>query len=155
MIEEVRYYSEVLLRLSKRRQAILDKLVELGQPLSESETLCSIPGIAEITATNIIGDLGNIRLFQSTNQINAYIRIDLRHYESGNYLAQEHVTKRGNSYVRKFLLSVYIIFLLIVIPILVMTQISIRNKNDNRKQLQTTSIRLPLYIASSVQSITS
>ena len=31
------------------------------------------------------------------------VGIDLRHYESGNYLAQEHITKRGNPYARKIL----------------------------------------------------
>ena len=39
----------------------------------------------------------------TTNQINAFIGIDLRHYESGNFLAKEHITKRGNPYARKIL----------------------------------------------------
>ena len=39
--------------------------------------------------------------FQSTDQINAFTGIDLRHYESGNFLAKEHITKRGNPYARK------------------------------------------------------
>ncbi|CYW12225.1 transposase [Streptococcus suis] len=29
--------------------------------------------------------------------------IDLRHYESGNFLAKEHIAKRGNPYARKVL----------------------------------------------------
>ncbi|MFX3735710.1 transposase, partial [Streptococcus suis] len=40
---------------------------------------------------------------QSDNKINAFIGIDLRHYESCNFLAKEHITKRGNPYARKFL----------------------------------------------------
>ena len=67
------------------------------------EILLSIPGIAETTATSIIGELGDIRRFHSANQINAFIGIDLRHYESGNFLAKEHITKRGNPYARKIL----------------------------------------------------
>ena len=47
--------------------------------------------------------MGDIRCFQSANQINAFIGIDLRHYESGDFLAQEHITKRGNPYARKIL----------------------------------------------------
>ena len=43
--------------------------------------------------------LGDIRRFHS----NAFIGIDLRHHESGNFLAKEHITKRGNSYDRKIL----------------------------------------------------
>ncbi|MFX3952273.1 transposase, partial [Streptococcus suis] len=76
-----------LLRLSERRKAVLDQRVELAQPLPEYDILLSSPGIAETTATSIIGELGDIRRFQSATQINAFIGIDLRHYESGNFLA--------------------------------------------------------------------
>lgn len=103
MIEEVRYYAQELLRLTERRQSVLDEMVTLAQPLPEYDILLSIPGIAETTATSLIGELGDIRRFQSANQINAFIGIDLRHYESGNFLAKEHITKRGNPYARKIL----------------------------------------------------
>ena len=103
MLEEVRYYAQELLRLSERRQVVLNDMVTLAQPLPEYDILRSIPGIAETTATSIIGELGDIRRFQSTNQINAFIGIDLRHYESGKFLAKEHITKRGNPYARKIL----------------------------------------------------
>ena len=103
MLEEVRYYAQELLRLSERRQVVLNDMVALAQPLPEYDILRSIPGIAEATATSIIGELGDIRRFQSTNQINAFIGIDLRHYESGNFLAKEHITKRGKLYARKIL----------------------------------------------------
>ena len=87
MIEEVKYYVQELLRLTKRKQGILDEMVRLAQPLPEYEILLSIPSIAETTATSIIGELGDIRRFHSANQINAFIGIDLKHYESGNFLA--------------------------------------------------------------------
>ena len=103
MMEEVRYDAQELLRLTERRQVVLDEMVNLAQPLPEYESLLSIPGIAETTATSIIGELGDIRRFQSANQINAFIGIDLKHYESGNFLAKEHITKRGNPYARKIL----------------------------------------------------
>ena len=103
MIEEVKYNAQELIRLTNRREQVLEQLIELAKPLPEYEILLSIPGIAETTATSIIGELGDIRRFQSTNQINAFIGIDLRHYESGNFLAKEHITKRGNPYARKIL----------------------------------------------------
>lgn len=103
MMEEVRYDAQELLRLTERRQVVLDEMVSLAQPLPEYKSLLSIPGIAETTATSIIGELGDIRRFQSANQINAFIGIDLKHYESGNFLAKEHITKRGNPYARKIL----------------------------------------------------
>ena len=62
-----------LLRLSEHRQGVLVEMVISTQSLPEYKFLLSIPGIAETTATSIIGDLGEIRRFQTTNQINAYI----------------------------------------------------------------------------------
>lgn len=50
-----------LLRLSERRRVVLNDMVALAQPLPEYDILRSIPGIAETTATSIIGELGDIR----------------------------------------------------------------------------------------------
>lgn len=103
MLEMVRYYAQELLRLNVQRQAILDTMIVQAQTLPEYDILLSIPGIAETTAASIIGELGDLRRFHFSNQINAFIGIDLRHYQSGDYLAQEHITKRGNPYARKIL----------------------------------------------------
>ena len=72
-MEEVKYYTGELLRLSEHRQGVLEEMVILAQSLPEYKFLLSIPGIAETTATSIIGDLGEIRCFQTTNQINIFI----------------------------------------------------------------------------------
>ena len=103
MVEEVKYDAQELIRLTNRREQVLQQLIELAEPLPEYKILLSIPGIAETTATSIIGELGDIRRFKSANQINAFIGIDLKHYESGDFLGQEHITKRGNPYARKIL----------------------------------------------------
>ncbi len=155
MLEEVRYYAQELLRLSERRKAVLDQMVELAQPLPEYDILLSIPGIAETTATSIIGELGDIRRFQSANQINAFIGIDLRHYESGNFLAKEHITSVAIPTLERFCSSVSTISLQPVIPILAISQTFMRNEKDNRKRLQPSHTRLPPYIGSFGQCITS
>jgi len=61
------YYRKELLRLSEKRQAVLDEMVELAQPLPEYDILLSIPGIAETTATSIIGELVNWEIFAVFN----------------------------------------------------------------------------------------
>ena len=55
------------------------------------------------TIWGTILELGDIRRFHSANQINVFIGINLRHYKSGNFLAKEHIAKRGNPYARKIL----------------------------------------------------
>ncbi|AGM98464.1 transposase [Streptococcus iniae SF1] len=56
MIEEVKYHAQELLRLTNRRDQVLAQMIELAEPLPEYEILLSIPGIAETTATSIIGE---------------------------------------------------------------------------------------------------
>ena len=132
-MEEVKYYAGELLRLSEHRQGVLVEMVILTQSLPEYKFLLSIPGIAETTATSIIGDLGEIRRFQTTNQINAFIGIDLKHYESGDFLGQEHITKRGNPYAKKFCTNVFTISLQLAIPIPAISPTFMRNEKDNRQ----------------------
>ena len=43
------------------KRQVLNDMVALAQPLPEYDILRSIPGIAETTATSIIGELGDIR----------------------------------------------------------------------------------------------
>ena len=58
MIEEVKYNVQELIRLTNRREQVLEQLVELAKPLPEYEILLSIPGITETTATSVIDELG-------------------------------------------------------------------------------------------------
>ena len=155
ILEEVCYYAQELLRLSEQRQTVLDKMVDLAQPLPEYDILLSIPGIAETTATSVIRELGDIRRFQSANQINAFIGIDLRHYESGNFLAKKHITKRGNPYARKILFKCIHNIASASHTKPCHSQTFMRNEKGNRKRLQPSHIRLPSYIVLSEQYITS
>ena len=61
-MEEVKYNAQELIRLTNRREQVLEQLIELDKPLPEYEILLSIPGIAETTSTSVIGELGDIRL---------------------------------------------------------------------------------------------
>ena len=73
IIEEVKYNAQELIRLTNRREQVLEQLIKLAKPLPEYEILLSIPGIAETTATSVIDELGDICRFKSANQIKAFI----------------------------------------------------------------------------------
>lgn len=133
IIEEVRYYAQELIRLIKRGQVVVDNKVSLTQPLPEYEILLSIPGIAETIATSTIGELGDIRRFKSANQVNAFIGIDLRHYESANFIDQEHITNEEIPMLERYYSNVSTTLIHRVIQILVILQISKRNEKSNRK----------------------
>uniref|UniRef100_UPI0013E3AFF6 transposase n=1 Tax=Lacticaseibacillus hulanensis TaxID=2493111 RepID=UPI0013E3AFF6 len=51
----------------------------------------------------LIAELGDIRRFGSSSKLNAFVGIDLRHYESGKYVASDHISKRGNHIARAIL----------------------------------------------------
>ena len=130
MMEEVRYYAQELLRLSERRQVVLNNMVALVQPLPEYDILWSIPGIAETTATSIIGELEDIRRFQSTNQINAFIDIDLRHYESGNFSPRNTSLNEEIPMSEKSCSSAFTTSLQLVILILAISMTFMRNEKE-------------------------
>lgn len=93
---QARKITQELIELDQEKEMIIDKMLELGKDLSELNNLMSIPGIGEKTAILTIAEIGDFRRFSSPNKINAYIGIDLRHYESGNYVAGDHISKRGS-----------------------------------------------------------
>lgn len=102
-VHQVQYHAQRLLDLQHKQEEIVNSMKCLAKRLPEYEILCSIPGISTTTATSLIGEIGDIRRFSSPNQVNAYIGIDLRHYESGNFAASDTISKRGNPYARKIL----------------------------------------------------
>ena len=63
--------------------------------------ILSIPGVGSITAGLIIGEIGNVSRFNSSNALLAYAGLDPIVYESGKFKAKEtSISKRGSRYLR-------------------------------------------------------
>lgn len=73
--------------------------------LSQDFTLVlSIPGVGEITAATILGEIGNIEKFESSKQLIAYAGLDPSVFQSGSFRAKNNkISKRGSTYLRKAL----------------------------------------------------
>lgn len=97
------YYAEKLQDLLQQKEALRLQLIESASQLDEFDLYTGIPGIGELTAALLIGELGDIRRFDTANQLNAFIGIDIRRYQSGNYSGRDHINKRGNPKGRKIL----------------------------------------------------
>ncbi|EKO8598035.1 IS110 family transposase, partial [Staphylococcus pseudintermedius] len=65
--------------------------------------IISIPGIGELTAALLIGELGNIREFKTNKQLNAFVGIDIKRYQSGTSKSRDTINKRGNKKARRLL----------------------------------------------------
>ncbi len=61
-----------------------EDMIQLAQQLDCFEHIHSIPGIGKLSAAMIIGELGNITRFKSNKQLNAFVGIDIKRYQSGS-----------------------------------------------------------------------
>lgn len=103
VMEQTVYWANQVLRLSTQRKAVIEAMKQRAEKLPEYAIYLSIPGFAVTTTVAVIAELGDLRRFDSPNQINAYIGIDLRHYESGQNKATDTISKRGDALARKIL----------------------------------------------------
>ena len=99
-VQEVRYYCRQLIDLIKQKEILIDQMRMLSDPLPAYQIFISMPGIGPLSASQLLGELGDITRFDDANQLNAYIGIDLNRYQSGQYQRQDHINKRGNPHAR-------------------------------------------------------
>ncbi|WP_134645317.1 transposase, partial [Weissella cibaria] len=89
-----------IIKMTVKREVVIANTVDVAKALPEFKILLSIPGMADNTAVRLIGD---IRRFEKRSQLNSFIGLDLTEIQSGDYVAQRHITKHGNPHVRKIL----------------------------------------------------
>lgn len=101
--QKTSYYAERLQDLLLQKEALQGQMTLVAKELPEHELYITIPGIGELTSALLIGELGDVRRFETSNQLNAFVGIDIRRYQSGNYTGKDHINKRGNPKGRKIL----------------------------------------------------
>ena len=101
--EQAKDYAKRLADLNEKKQQLVKQMVELSKDRKEYQVLLSFPGIGEVTAVRIIGELGDIRRFKNHKQLNTYVGIDIMRYQSGNTIYKDKINKRGNNKLRKIL----------------------------------------------------
>ena len=82
---------------------MIKRIESIAQLLPKYGLYYSFPGIGKQTAAQLVGELGDISRFDNSNQLNAYVGIDIRRHHSGTYAGQDHINKRGNPIARKLL----------------------------------------------------
>ncbi|WP_413376313.1 IS110 family transposase [Alkalihalobacillus sp. 1P02AB] len=101
--QKVQYYARQLLHLLEEKEHVSRAMIAEAKTLPEFERLISFPGIGEISAALLMGELGDVSRFSTHKQVNAFVGIDIRRYQSGKYHGQDHINKRGNPKGRKIL----------------------------------------------------
>lgn len=82
----------------------IDDLVNRHQPLRDQRDLiATIPGIGDLTAVRILGELPNLAEYRSSKAVAAFAGLSPREHQSGTMRGRTHLSKTGNSALRKML----------------------------------------------------
>ncbi|PCF34129.1 IS110 family transposase, partial [Staphylococcus delphini] len=103
LIKKVQYLCDKLLIAIEEKKVFDQEMIDLAKKTTEFENIISIPGIGELTAALLIGELGDIRNFKTNKQLNAFVGIDIKRYQSGTSKSRDTINKRGNKKARRLL----------------------------------------------------
>ncbi len=79
------------------------ELQALSKQLPEVQRLLTVPGIGLLTATAIVGFVGDLRRFPSGRCFASYLGVVPKENSSGDVRRLGRITKRGDSYIRMLL----------------------------------------------------
>jgi transposase len=97
----IAFLEEQIKTLTSDIQDHIDQHPDLKQ---QRDLLKSIPGIGKLTAAVILGEIRDIRSFESARQLAAYAGLAPEQRESGTSVRRKpHLSKTGNAHLRKAL----------------------------------------------------
>ncbi len=82
----------------------IDDLVNRHSSLrGQRDLITTIPGVGDLTAVRILGELPNIAEYRSSKAVGAFAGLSPREHQSGTMRGRTHLAKTGNSGLRKML----------------------------------------------------
>lgn len=103
LVEKARLLIRQLKQFIQHLKQLDEDMIQVAQKLYCFEHIHSIPGIGKLSAAIIIEELGDITRFKSNKQLNAFVGIDIKLYQSGSTQSRDAINKRGNKKARKLL----------------------------------------------------
>jgi hypothetical protein len=92
-----------LLDLQRRLADLEGALAAVLAHDEDSQRLRSLPGVGPIIAATMRAELGDVARFQRVDQVVAYAGLDPRTRQSGAFVGQKHLSKRGPGALRHVL----------------------------------------------------
>ena len=97
----IRQLNRDIARLEKRIKALVEKTPAMK---SSAELLDSVRGVGAVIAMTILGELGDLRRFQTARQMTAFAGLAPTHHDSGTSVHKKsHMSKCGSAHVRRIL----------------------------------------------------
>jgi len=95
---------EEMQHLDQRKEAIEQKLEQIGQQSKDCQRLQSIPGVGLLTATALVAAIGDISVFKNGRELAAWLGLVPRQHSTGGKPTLLGISKRGDSYLRTLLI---------------------------------------------------
>lgn len=86
--------------LCQRRKEVENQIDYTLSSNADYQRLKTIPGVGSIIAVTILAEAGDLRRFNHFRQFLKYCGFDLSTHQSGQYIGQTRLSKRGNSQLR-------------------------------------------------------
>ncbi len=90
--------------LEARLESVEQRLEALASQTPAVARLRSIPGIGLLTATALVGFVGDVTRFRSSRHFASYLGLTPREHSSGNVRRLGRISKRGDVYLRTLLI---------------------------------------------------
>jgi len=102
-----------VLSISVRVEKLRSKMIELAKQLPEFDTVASFYGVGETIAAKLIGEIGDVRRFESKWSLVAYAGVDPGKNDSGKKVSiSGSISRAGDALIRKFAYQVVEVHLL-------------------------------------------
>ncbi len=100
MHEHIAYLEAELRRVRDETNDLINHCPSLRE---QRELITTIPGIADLTAARILGEMPNISEYRSAGAVAAFAGLSPREHQSGTSRGRTRLVKTGNSRLRKAL----------------------------------------------------
>lgn len=101
LVKETVEMAERVKESNRRRENMLQKMIDLASSLSEFSVVKSLPAVADVSAVRLLSEIGDIHRFSSSSSFVAYIGLDPMVLQSGKQTGEHlHITKKGNAWLR-------------------------------------------------------
>ena len=99
-------YAELWIHLTKQMKEIESRLnVQAEEDKALQMLYESAPGIGPIHARQLANELGDMKQFKNEKQLFSYTGLTPSEHSSGEHIRQGHITRQGNSVLRKILIE--------------------------------------------------
>jgi transposase len=90
-----------IIKLDKQIQSLVEKMPAMKE---SAELLRTIKGVGPVVSVTVLGELGDLRRFETARQMTAFAGLAPTHHDSGTSVHKKsHMSKCGSAHVRRIL----------------------------------------------------